>query len=128
MVLLKYWSNFWRTPEIPLINCKINIFLIWSDQELKFAITGTKLYLRVVTLSAKDNESLLQQLKTGFKRIINWNKYQSEPKLETRNWYLNYLIDPNFQGKNRLFVLSFANDAHRRSYKRYFLSIVEIKD
>ena len=79
-------------------------------------------------LLALDNEKLLQQLKTGFKRTINWNKYQSEPTLQTRNRYLNYLLDPSFQGANRLFVLSFENDAHRRSYKRYFLPTVEIKD
>ena len=60
--------------------------------------------------------------------MINWNKYQSEPTLQTRNRYLNYLINPSFQGVNRLFVLSFENDAHRRSYKRYFLPTVEIKD
>ena len=69
-----------------------------------------------MTLLALDNEKLLQQLKTGFKRTINWNKY------------LNYLIDPSFQRANRLFVLSFENDAHRRSYKRYFLPAVEMKD
>ena len=56
----------------------------------------------------------MQRLKTGFKRIINWNKYQSEPTLETQNRYLNYIIDPSLQGVNRLFVLSFENDAHRR--------------
>ena len=70
----------------------------------------------------------MQQLKTGFKRTINWNKYQSEPILQTRNRYLNYLIDPSFQGLNRLFVLSFENDAHQRNYKRYALLTAEIKD
>ena len=70
----------------------------------------------------------MQRLKTGFKRIINWNKYQSEPTLETQNRYLNYIIDPSLQGVNRLFVLSFENDAHRRRYKRNFLATVEIKE
>ena len=70
----------------------------------------------------------MQQLKTGFKRTINWNKYQSEPILQTRNRYLNYLIDPSFQGINRFFVLSFENDAHQRNYKRYVLPTAEIKD
>ena len=79
-----------------LINCEINIFLTWSeeciiitgtvdDKEPKFAITDTKLYVPVVTLSGQDNTKLLHQLKTGFKRTINWNKYQSEPTLQTRN-------------------------------------------
>ena len=68
---------------MPLINCEINIFLTWSekfitvagnydDKEPKFAITDTKLYVPVVTLSAQDNAELLQHLKTGFKRTINW--------------------------------------------------------
>ena len=94
MALLKYLSNFWRTVEIPLINCENNIFFTWSDKCIivsadygnrKFAITDTKLYIPVVALSAEDNEKLMQQLKTGFKREINPNKYQSEPKIDTRN-------------------------------------------
>ena len=76
-----------------------------------------------MTLSVQGNENLLQQLKTGFKTTINWNKYQSEPTLQTRNRYLNHLINPSFQGGNRPFVLLFEKDSHRRSYKRYFLPI-----
>ena len=100
---------------MPLINCEIFIFLTWSEecvivtgaadnQEPKFPITDTKLHVPVVTLSAQDNEKLSKQLKTGFKITINWKKYQSEPTLQTQNQYLNYLIDPSFQGVNRLFV------------------------
>ena len=81
-----------------------------------------------MTLSLEDNAKLLQQLKVDFNRTINWNKYQSESILQVRNWYLNYLIDPSFWGVNRLFVLSFENDAYWRSYKRYFLSNVELED
>ena len=77
-----------------------------------------------MTLSTQDND----KLKTGFKRTINWNKYQSEPKIYTQNRYLNHLIDPSFQGVNRLSVLSFENDEHQRSQKQYFLPTVEIKD
>ena len=80
-------------------------------------MADTKLYVSSVTLLAQDNAKLLQQLKTDFKRIISWNKYQSEPTLQTRNRYLNYLIDSSCQGVNGLFVLSFENDAHRTSYK-----------
>ena len=138
IVPLKNLSNFWRTFELPLINCEINVFFTWSaeciivtgtadNQEPKFAITDTKLYVPVVSLSAQDNSKLLQQLKTGFKRTINWNKYQSKPTLQTQNRCLNYLIDPSFQGVNRLFVLSFENYAHWRSHKRYFLPTVKKK-
>ena len=79
-------------------------------------------------LSNEDNEELLQQLKTGFKRTISWNRYQLKPTLQTLNRYFNYLIDTSFQGVNRLFVLSFENDAHRKNDKRHFLSTVEIKN
>ena len=71
-----------------------------------------------MTLSVQDNGKLLRQLKTGFKRTINWNKYQSEPTIQTQNRYLNHLTGPSFQRVNRLFVLSFQNYAPRRSYKR----------
>ena len=115
IVPLKYLSNFWRTLEMPLINCEVNLILAWSKDcvitnstgEGKFAITETKLYVPVITLSTKDNDKLLQQLKSGFKKIINWNKYKSSIKTLTHNRYLNYLINLNFQGVNRLFVLPF---------------------
>ena len=68
-----------------LINCEVNLILTWSSTrvissatgETKFAITETKLYVPVVTLSTQDNAKLLQRLKSGFKRTINWNKYES---------------------------------------------------
>ena len=72
----------------------------------RFAITDTKLYVPVVTLSTQDNAKLLQQLKPGFKRTINWNKYQSDPRTYAQNRYLNHLFDPIFQEVNRPFVLS----------------------
>ena len=92
MVPLKYLSNFWKTLEMPLINCEINLILTWStngvivstndgDQNATFKITDTKLYVPVVTLSIPDNSKLLQQLKPGFKRIISWHKYLSKPNL-----------------------------------------------
>ena len=79
IVPLKYLSNFWRTLEMPLINCEVNLILTWSKDcvitnstgEGKFKITETKLYVPVVTLSTQDNAKLLQQLKPGFKRTIN---------------------------------------------------------
>ena len=72
---------------MPLINCEVNLILAWpstcvitiSTGEGKFAITDTKLYVPVVTLSTQGNTKLLQQLKSGFKRTVNCNKYQSDP-------------------------------------------------
>ena len=103
MVPLKYLSNVWRTLEVPLINCENNYTLTCSkkcvigsntptNQETTFAITDTKLYVVVVTLSAQDNPKLLQRLKSGFKITTIWNKYQwkkntrAETKFRLLNW------------------------------------------
>ena len=75
-----------------------------------------------------DNTKLLQQLKPGFKRTISWNKYTLQPELLWKNAYLNHLVEPSFLGINRLFVLSFENDAQITSSKIYYLPNVEIKD
>ena len=93
-----------------------------------FAITDTKLFVPVVTLSTQENTKFLQQLKSGFKRVINWNKYLSKPELLAQNPNLNHLIEPSFQGVNRLFVLAFKNDKYGTIHDRYYLPIVEIKD
>ena len=89
MVPLKYLGNFWRNLDVPLINCEVNLILTWSstcvitdsDGAGTFAITDTKVYVPVVTLSTQENTKFLQQLKSGFKRVINWNKYLPKPKL-----------------------------------------------
>ena len=136
IVPLKYLSNFWRTLEMPLINCEVNLILTWSPTCVitnsngagAFAITDTKLYVPVVTLSTQENTKFLQQLKSGFKRVINWNKYLSKPELLAQNPNLNHLVEPSFQGVNRLFVLAFENDNHRTTHDRYYLPNVEIKD
>ena len=99
-----------------------------ANQGATFAITETKLYIPVVTLSAQDNAKLLQQLKSGFNRIFNWNKYLSKPELLAQHPNLNHLVEPSFQGVNRFFVLAFDNDAQRTSNKRYYLLNVETKD
>ena len=99
MVPIKYLSNFWRTLEMPLINCEVNLILTWSSACVitnstsagRFAITDTRLYVPVVTLSIQGNNKLLQQLKSGFKRVINWNKYLSKPELLPQNPNLNHL-------------------------------------
>ena len=139
MVPLKYLSNFWRTLEMPLINCEVNLILTWSstcvlaavgdaNQAATFAITNTKLYVPVVTLSTQENTKFLQQLKSGFTRVINWNKYLSKPELLAQNPNLNHLVEPSFQGVHRLFVLAFEDDDDRTSDDEYYLPTVEIKD
>ena len=139
MVPLKYLSNFWRTLEMPLINCEVNLILTWSsncvliataiqNQAATFEITDTKLYVPVVTLSTQENTKFFQQLKPGFKRIFNWNKYLSKPELLAQNPNLNHLVELSFQGVNRLFVLAFENDDDRISDDECYLPTVEIKD
>ena len=94
MVPLKYLSNFWRTLEMPLINCEVELILNWSancviiytnvDNEVPtFTITKTNLYVPVVTLSTQDNAKVLPQLKSGFKRTIGRNKYVPKSKLKS---------------------------------------------
>ena len=124
---------------MPLINCEDNLILTWSsncvliatnipNQNATFAITDTKLYVPVVTLSTQENTKFLQQLKSGFKRVINWNKYLSKPELLAQNPNLNHLVEPSFQEVNRLFVLAFENDDNRTSSDLYYRPTVEIKD
>ena len=71
---------------------------------------------------------MLEQLRSGFKSAINWNKYQSKISAERQNQNLNFLIDPSFQGVNWLFVLLFENEGDRKVHTGYYLPKVEIKD
>ena len=120
---------------MPLIDYEFELTLtqsencvIISTQNSRFTITETNLHVPVVTLSNQDNAKLLPQLKSGFKRTISWNKYLPKPELLAQNANLNHLIEPSFQGVNRLFVLAFENDDQRTSNKRYYIPNVEIKD
>ena len=148
---LRYLSNFWRTLDIPLINCEVSLTLTWSENcvitskatretdpnadpavdeiniptNATFKIKDTKLYVPVVTLSAENDNKLLEQLKTRFKSTIKWNKYRSEMFNQTKNSNLNYLIDPAFTNVNRLFVLSFGNENDRTSFSKYYVPKVE---
>ena len=132
MVPLKYLRNFWRTLEMPLINCEVNLILTWSsncvliatavqNQAATFEITDIKFYVPVLTLPTQENTKFLQQLKSGFKRVINWNKYLSKPELLAQNPNLNHLVEPSFQGINILFVLAFENDNDRISDDENYL-------
>ena len=153
---LKYVSNFWRTLDMPLINCDINVILTWSEKSvLKRKVTrdavpaqegnpataavdnptnaifkteDTKLYVPVVTLSNKNDTNFLEQLKSGFKRTIKWNKYRSEMTNQTKTSHLNYLIEPTFNKVNRFFILSFENEESRTSSSKYYLAKIKIKE
>ena len=87
-------------------------------------------------MSTENDKKLLEQLKSGFKRTIKWNKYRSQMTIQPQNNNLNYLIDPTFTNVNRLFVLSFQRIAgennttkdYRDSFSHYYVPNVEIKD
>ena len=81
-------SNFWRSLEIPLINCKVYLELNWIENCIlssardtaTFAITDTKLHVPIVTLYTKDGANLAKQLSEGFKRSVYWNSYEKPCK------------------------------------------------
>ena len=94
------------------------------------------MYVPVVTLSKENYIKLLEQLKTGSKRTIKWNKYRSQMTIQPQNNNLNYLIDPTFTNVNRLFVLSFQRIAgennttkdHRDSFSHYYVPNARMED
>ena len=89
------------------------------------------MYVPVVTSSKEDDIKLLEQLKTGFKRTITWNKYRSQMTTQSQNNNLNCLIDPTFTNVNRLFVLSFPrnnNTDSRYSFSNYYVPKVKVSD
>ena len=111
-----------------LINCEVSLFSAWSSTcvitnstgKRRSKTTDTKLFVLVVTLSAQDNVKLLQQLKSGFRRTINWNKYKSDQKKYAKNRYLNHLVYPSYHGVNRFFVISSQNENDRTSHSNYY--------
>ena len=119
-----------------LINWEINLILTCSEDcvissavgETKFQIADTKFYVPVIVLSTQDNAKMFEKLKSCIKGTINCNKYQPKVSPEIQNQYLDFLIDPSFQGVNRLFVLSFENEDNRKVHIEYYLPKVEIKD
>ena len=139
-----------------LINCEVNLIITWSKKCLltnkaigdavsaqggnpavaavdnttngTFKVTDTKLYVSVVTFSTEDDNNFLEQLKSGFKITIKWNKYRSEMANQTKTNNLKYLIEPKFNKVNKLFALSFENQVDRTSFSKYYKLKVEIKD
>ena len=117
VVPLKYLSNFFRSLEMPLINCKIKLNLTWKKEcvlstdagNAVFIINDTKMYIPVVTLSKEDNKDFIEQQNKGFQRSIYWNEYKTKELNENADAnvfkYIN--LDPFFKGVNRLFVTAY---------------------
>ena len=139
---LKYLSNFWRSLQILLINCKVEFPLTWKENCIltsfagnsTFTITDAKFYVPVVTLSIEDNARLTELLSEGFERSAYWNKYKVIPnKTYNQNNYMRELLDASFQGAKRLFVLANDNNAGddlvtANSHRRYFLPRIKIEN
>ena len=116
VVPLKHLINFWRQLDKPLTNCEVELILTWfkncvlidkttreanydadlnvceidNPENATFKITDVKLFVPVVTLSKENDIKLLEQLKTGFKKTIKWNKYRSQMSIQPQNNNLNY--------------------------------------
>ena len=136
---LKYLSHFWRSLEMLLINCTVDISLKWIENFIlstagtaaTFKITDAKIYVPILTLKDEDNTKLSKLLSDGFKRSIHWNEYKVIPeKIYTTNENIIILIDPSWQEINRLFVLVYLNDATStaNSYREYFLPRIKIEN
>ena len=138
VVPLNYLSNFWRSLEMPLINCKVYLELNWIENCIlstagdtaKCAITDTKLHVPTVNLSTKDIANLAKQLNERFERSVFWNSYETKPaKVIEHGKNLYELVNASFQGVKRLFVLAYViaagdnagQEAGIKNNKKHFL-------
>ena len=92
-----------------------------KNNQLEISIRSFNRKTKSIFRFPQDNAKLLEQLKYGFKRTINW-KYQSEVSTERQSQYLDFLIGPSL-----LFVLSFENEDDRKVHKGYSFPKLEIK-
>ena len=109
-------------------NAETALVRFYNSTSATFTITDIKLYVPVVTISTENDNKLSEQLKTGFKRTIRWNKFRSAMSRQTKNNNLSCLFNPTFTEVNRLFVFSFENEDGRTSFSKYYVASVEIKD
>ena len=139
VVPLKYLSNFFRSLEMPLINCKIKLNLTWKKEcvlstdagNAVFIINDTKMYVPVVTLSKEDNKDFIEQQNKGFQRSIYWNEYKSKEINENADAnvfkYIN--LDPSFQSVNRLFVTAYNRvdgQPNRDDQRKFYLPRIDL--
>ena len=140
VVPLKYLSNFFRSLDMPLINCKIKLNLTWKKEcvlsidagDAVFIINDTKMYVPVVSLSKEDNKDFIEQQNKGFQRSIYWNEYKTKEINENADAnvfkYIN--LDPSFQGVNRLFVMSYNRvdgQPTRNGLQKYYLPRIDLE-
>ena len=146
VVPLKHLSNFFRSLEMPLINCKIKLNLTWKQEcvlstdvgAAVFIINDTKLYVPVVTLSKEDNKDFIKQQNKDFQRPIYWNEYKAKEKNEivdpnnnanNANIVRYISLNPSFQGFNRLFLMAYSgatNQPTRNGQLKYYLPRIDL--
>ena len=143
-VPLKCLSNFWKSLEMSLINCKVELLLNWIERYLLtvantviFKINDAKLYVPIVTSSAEDNIKLSKLLSEGFKRTVYWNKYKAVDNkvvwiaANNEEKKIRELLYSSRQGVERLFVLAYNNTKGNDqvsvdSYQKYFIPRAKI--
>ena len=142
VVRLKYLSNFFRSLEMPLINCKIKLNLTWKKEcvlstdagDAVFIINDIKMYVSVVTLSKEDNKDFIEQQNKGFQRSIYWKEYKTKEKNEPVNndnpatSVKDIILNPSFQGFNRLFVMEYNSEngqPTKNSQQKYYLPRID---
>ena len=140
VVPLKYFSNFFRSLEVPLINYKIKLNLTCKkecvssnqDGDAVFMINDTKMYVTVVTLSKEDNKDYIEQQNKGFQRSIYWNEYKTKEIIENADAnVLKYInLDPSFHGVNTLFVMAYNGEngqPTRNGQRKYYLPRIDLE-
>ena len=140
VVPLKYLSNFFRSLEMPLSNCKIKLNLTWKkecvlstdDGNAVFIINDTKMYVPVVSLSKEDNKDFIELQNKGFQRSIYWNEYKTKEINENADAnvfkYIN--LDPSYRGVNRLFVMEYNREngqPTRNGQQKYYLPRIDLE-
>ena len=140
VVPLKYLSNFFRSLEMPLINCKIKLNLTWKKEcvlstdngNAVSIINDTKMYVPVVTLAKEDNKDFIEQQNKGFQRSVYWNEYKTKEINEDADAnvfkYIN--LDPSFQGVNILFVMAYNRtngQPTRNGQQKYYLPRIDLE-
>ena len=137
VVPLKYLSNFSRSLEMPLINCKIKLNLRWKKEcvlsnqagNAVLIINDTKMYVPVVTLSKEDNKDFIEQQNKGFQRSIYWNEYKAKELNSDANVFKYINLDPSFQGVNRLIVMTYSRvdgQPTRNGQQKYYLPRIDL--
>ena len=139
VVPLKYLSNFFRSLEMYLINCRNKVNLTWKKEcvlstgagEAVFIINDTKLYVLVVTLSKEDNKDFIEQQNKAFQGSIYWNEYETKEINEDvdANVFKYINLDPSFQGVNRLFVMVYNRvdgQPTRNGQRKYYLPRISL--